>query len=35
MAISMVMQGDVRNAHHSVVDKVSEKLSPSNGCASN
>lgn len=35
MAISMAMQRDVRNVHHSVTDKVSEKLSPSNGGASN
>lgn len=35
MAVSMAMQGDVRNVHCSVMDKVSEKLSPSNGGASN
>lgn len=35
MAVSMAMQGDVRNAHRSVMDKVNEKLSPGNGCASN
>lgn len=35
MAVSVALQGDVRNAHCSVTDKVSEKLSPSNGGASN
>lgn len=35
MAVSVAVQGDVRNAHCSVADEVSEKLSPSNGRASN
>lgn len=33
MAFLMSMQGDVMNAYCSVMDKVSQKLSPDNGCA--